>query len=310
MSDGSTPAYRYGRFLFWLCVLALAMYLLPYFLIRAPHFDEWSTSAYGRDLEYAMTASHVDADVVILGDSTALYGLDPKRMSAELGVKVFNISNTLTSLRVTGDLGLKRYLAANKRPRLIVIYLSAWGLDFGNYGTADPVYDGEEMLLRHGTAADVWAFGKQHPAAYLQFPFVFYRVSSPMGFIHPSHDEPAVVAAMGHKPMQPGPSLAGDCALNAARVDPKLPMQSARELYERYNSAAIPVLVYVAPVPTCNGIDVVVTNNFGAIHAAPPRVLAATSIVQDGYYTHPMTAHVGEVSDQLVQAIRQKLSSP
>ena len=306
--EAATPTpFPYGRYLAALLLLAAVLYPLPFFLIRAPHFGQWSTSPYGRDLEYGITAQHIDADVLIYGDSTALYGLDPRRMSQELGVKVFNIPNVLPSLRVTGDLGLSRYLAANKPPRLIVLYLSPWDLDYTSMQSADILYDGDEMLLRHGTAAQIGAFYRTHPAEYLQFPFMFYRVNSLTALRHPDPSPPETALTGGHKQIPPHLPLPANCELPATRATTHLATETARALYTRFNTAATPVLVYIAPIPTCRNTATILANDFTHLPAAAPRLLPPADFVNDGYYAHPLNEYVPTVTDQLTEAVRRLL---
>ena len=80
----------------------------------------------GSALEYGFTASGVNADIILFGESSAVMGIDPRLAARSLGMKVINIPNSLGSLNVTGDMALSHYLRVNRRPKLIVFYLGAW----------------------------------------------------------------------------------------------------------------------------------------------------------------------------------------
>ncbi len=304
----STPAPRYRRYLLWLAVMTVVLYPLPYLLIHLPHFGQWTTSPFGRDLEYTMTTGHIDADVLIYGDSTALYGLNPRRMSSELGVKVFNLPNVLPSLRATYDLGLKQYLAHNKRPRLIVLYLAPWDLDYANFKAEDTAYDGEEMLLRHGNAQELWGFARKHPDLYLQFPFTFYRVQVNDRTFHRDYSLPEVATTLGQRAVPAFAPLPADCALPPARAAGHLPMQTALDLYREYNQPGMPAMVYVAPIPHCVNAAIVAEDNYAPLHAAAPRLMPPGDFVQDTYYAHPVPGKVDQLTDQLLEAIRPRLA--
>ena len=301
----TAPVWR--RYLAWLAAAALVLYPLPFLLMRAPHFERWSTSPYGRDLEYGMTARGVNADVLIYGDSTALYGLDPRQMSQELGVKVFNLPNLLPSLRVTGDLGLRRYLAANQRPRLIVFYLSAWDLDYAASKSRDILYDGDEMLLRHGSAGEIFSFYKSHASELLQFPFMFYRVNSPLGlqYLLEPRPDPLSAGSLGHLVLMTGNPLPPACSLPPVKTS----LETARALVARYNTRGTRAIVYVAPLPGCRNAAALRVKNYSALQAESPRLLPPGDFLADGYYAHPSATHVGEVTDQLAEALRARMGA-
>ena len=90
-----------------------------------PGYERWSGSTWAPTLDYAFQTAGQNADVVIYGDSTALYGVDPLQMEKDLGLKVINLPNTMGSLPVVDDLSLKQYLAQNRPPKMIVFYMSS-----------------------------------------------------------------------------------------------------------------------------------------------------------------------------------------
>lgn len=301
---------RYRRYFLWAALPFLLLYLLPFLLIRAPHFERWSASPFGRDLEYGITARNVDADVVIYGDSSALYGIDPVRMSHELGLKVFNIPNVFPSLIVTGDLGLRRYLQSNKPPRLIVIYTTAWNLDFSHAGV-DAAYEGDEMLLRHGSAGELARFYGPHLTELLRFPFLFYLFNSSLkwstisgGAVLP----PATESTLGHRIMQLTRPLPDACMLSPAHAQGGFPIQTGHQLVPQYSSPQTSVMVYVAPMPACSNVPDLARERYAELPAAPPLLLPPSVFVDDDSNAHPLDKKVSLVTDLLVAAIRARLA--
>src|SRR5271168_5144205 len=163
---------RLARYLLVFFAVPLTLYLLPLIALRIPGFERWGGSTYGPALDFGFRSPGQDADVVIFGDSSALYGIDPVQMSAALGVKVINLPNTAGSLPVTGDLALRRYLSTNKKPQLLVFYFAPWGLNY-THEESSAIFEGEEMLIRNGTWSEIFAFAKNHRTQSLVFPFQF-----------------------------------------------------------------------------------------------------------------------------------------
>ena len=140
-----------------LAVLAVSvvLYPLPFYLVRLPSYLQWNRTLSFRPMEFSFKAVGQNADVVIFGDSTASNGIDPSRMSAALGTKVVVLPNNLGELNVIDDLPLRRYIKADRPPRLIVFYFAPWNFDYRRDPVIVPTYDGLEMLMRHGAPGEI-----------------------------------------------------------------------------------------------------------------------------------------------------------
>jgi hypothetical protein len=139
--DSADSPEQLRRYVFWLLAFTATIWLLPFIFVRLPGFLRWSGSNYGSMLEYSFASSNANADVVIFGDSSALFGIDPLQMSAKLGLKTINLPNTMSSLPVTDDMALRQYLAHSAPPRLIVFYFAPWNLNFSNIDDPDKLFD-------------------------------------------------------------------------------------------------------------------------------------------------------------------------
>lgn len=302
---------RFGRYLCWIALFSILLYLLPFLLVRAPHFDQWTYSAFGRDIEYGFNVRHVDADVLVFGDSTALYGIDTNAMSAALGSRVFNLPGIQPSVTVTHDIGLQHYLQHNRPPRVIVLYFAPWDLDFITQKFESATYDGDEMLLRHGTPRQLVKFYRTHLDQLLSFPFRFYRVQSFAGLrylIHPRPGPPPMSVSGGHRPIADYPALLPNCAFPPSRT--LAGTASIRQLVARYTSQQTRVLVYVSPVADCRGAERLTRSDYTGFPAAPPRLLPSGDFVRDGFYVHPLPAGVQLATAQLTEAVRPLLEQP
>lgn len=313
VQDGATlRVSHYGRYLLALSVFAGLLYLSPFLILRLPAFDRWSNSEHGKTLEYGFT-TNIDADVVIFGDSGALYGVNPRLIGSTLGLKVVNLPNTIGSIVVSGDLELQHYLHNHPTPKLIVIYLAPWNIDYLNKRKRENLYEGEEMLMRHGNFQDIARFGQGHVLDILQFPFRFYAVNSfpkaVRSMLHPEQS-PEIERTFGHLDMVKYGKLESTCQLPEDFTQTSAETNSIQYLTNRYRQSADKFMVFVAPIPSCSGIQNFDTKPLELLHIPPPKHMPPDLFHADGYYIHPIPSAVPEVSQQLAEAIRTELALP
>jgi hypothetical protein len=298
----------YLRALCWTFVL---LYLLPWCLIRWPELERWLPSVYGPTLDYAYATAGLNADVLLVGDSSLILGIDPSRMARELHLKVIALPNTIGSLRADGEMSLQRYLHANRAPRLIVLYVNPWNLDYSHIDDGISFYEGEEMMLRHGHWKDIEGWARQHPFGLLKFPFTFYVANL----------ESAIFSWKDHRhPIEETRSTGGhyDALYKVAPYDlpctmPKaktreIPMDSAREFLEEYTRPGTKTMVFNAPVPSCQGAGLLTGRSYAAVGAAPPKLMSAHDFKGDPFYAHPEPSGVPQATDNLTDAVREALA--
>ena len=307
VSDSAESPERLRRYVYWLLAFTAIIWLLPFIFVRLPGFLRWSGSNYGAMLEYAFVSSNANADVVIFGDSSALFGIDPLQMSAKLGLKTINLPNTMSSLPVTDDMTLRQYLAHSAPPRLIVFYFAAWNLNFSHIDNPDQLFDGEEMLLRHGTLQQIASYTASHLRELAMFPFKFYTANSvTRSLTHVLHwgEIPPIVPAMGHADLDL-PSwkiMKSPCELKV-RVPREAPFVSVEALAKRYGTQKTKVLVYMAPIPACTNDQILATLPYSTLPAAPPKEMDPSNYDDDGYFTHLDRHGVHEATDNLIEAV-------
>ena len=306
------PAQRSHRFAFYLCVLllpTLLAYLLPLVLLRMPGFETWGGSIYGPALDFTFHAPNQNSDVVIFGDSSALYGINPTLITRETGLRTINLPNTIGNFTVLDDLGLARYLRVNRPPRLIVLYFSAWDLDY-HARHYTQVMEGEEMLFRNGAPSEIWAYARLHPTNTLLFPIEMYSATlKPAIMARLRHQDRvgAIRATMGHLDAQSFRAHVEDpCTILPDLID-RTGFNSAEILARRYATPQTRVLIFVAPIPACTNASQVLNRSWSALPSAPPSLMSPSLFMQDGFYTHLDPAAVPEASHALAQAIQSAL---
>jgi len=312
---------RQKRYLFCFVAFSLFLYLLPFCTARLPGYLYWAGSPFSVPLDYSFTTAGMNPGIVIYGDSSAMYGISPLQMSAALGTKVINLPNSGGSLPVVGDLPLRYEVSVNRPPRLIILYFAPWDLDYTTHQNAF-MFEGEEVLLRHGTFREIAAFAFRHPIISLLYPFQVYATGPKSAFVAALHhtDRMAeVVAKMGHLNApsvtatghQSTPNLVPPCRFPAEDLD-HAGTSSVRALIDKYTSPKTRVLVYIAPVPACENVAEIVGRRsaYQAVGAAPPKVLPVPLYRDDQMYTHLDPKAVHDATDSLIDAVRKTLASP
>ena len=257
-------------------------------------------------LDYSYHANSTKADTVVFGDSSAFLGIDPRLIDRELGTHTVVLPNTIGSLQVTGDMALRRYLAVNSQPRVIVFFFTPWDLNFRHASRPEFLFEGEEMLLRNGTLGDIANFALHHPKTFLRFPL---QVNALLDF----HDlqlalrtdrRQQAIAGHGHlNYTDPVGSVPPNCSLpssylHAADTSP------IRSLIKQYTTPQTTVLLYLSPIPSCNNAGEVAMQHLRGLPVAAPQALPPEWFAADGMYAHILPTHVAAGTQLLVNALR------
>ncbi len=307
VSRGAAP---FRKYLFWFLIFLVLGYIAAFPLVRSKAYSQWTDKLWGPMLDFAFASGNRSADVLIFGDSSAFIGIDPRILEKQLGVKALLLPNTIGSLPIIGDLPLRRYLATHQPPRLLVFYFSPWNLDY-DHAKKVRFFEGEEMMLRHGTPSEIAGFVLHHPTEALFFPFRFYNAYG-SGIVRSifRHPRPSlsIQASLGHMDdRDPFSPLADTCTLpNKLFADEA--DTSVQELARKYKSQ-IPEMVYLAPIPGCSNVHAALRRSFSGLGAAPPAVLPPSDFLGDPYYAHIEPEAVPEVSRLLAEAVKQRLTA-
>ncbi len=301
---------RLARYMLLVFLIPLIFYPLPFFIATSTNYEHWATSQWGPMLEYAYDTHPKNADVLIFGDSSAFIGISPKILNAGLGIDSVVLPDSIGSIPVTRDAPLRAYLAHNRPPKLLVLYFSAWNLDFAHIAKVRQ-FEGEEMMLRHGSPAEIVHFTLHHPTEMLQFPFRLYSTFGPKmiaAALHHVNREEATADSLGHADYNDAsyPPLQPDCTLPASYLD-QTGMGSVQELVQRYHTPGTEVMVYLAPVPRCRNSALLTQRSYAPLQAMPPKVLPPGFFAADVDYAHVLPAAVPEATAVFARALRERL---
>ena len=111
-----------------MCGLTLALYLACAFaFIQTSTFVTHSSNI--SQIISAYRFSHlkgIDADILFVGDSTAVVGVNPEIVEKVTGLSSYNVSLTVGSFIAVGNILVDNYLKQNRPPRVIVLYIGPW----------------------------------------------------------------------------------------------------------------------------------------------------------------------------------------
>lgn len=309
---GMEPRQAKRRYvLYLLCALLIpgVLWLAAFPLVCSRSYEQWGRTEWGPVLEFPYQAGTPDANVVIFGDSSAFIGIDPRLVNQQLGIHSVVVPSTVGSLPVTGDAPLRAYLAHHKKPRVIVLYFSAWNLDFG-HAAPGRMFEGEEMMLRHGSAAEILQFELHHPLELIAFPIRLYSTFGSTMLVEALHHRSRsadATEALGHAPFdEPYGTLQDLCRIPAPYLK-QYGADSVQELRSRYQAQGMDVMVYLAPVPNCTNSGTLHDRSFAAASASPPALLPPTDFAGDAYYAHILPAQVPVASQIFAKALSEHL---
>jgi hypothetical protein len=278
--------------------------MAPFLAERLPALQHYSGSSWGLLLDHSYNLAGTDADIVIFGDSSALYGIDTPRLSAALGVKAINLPQSIGSIVVNGDIPLRRYLAQNKPPQLIVFYFTPWDLDFG--AVNDPrIYEGTEQLLRHGAMPELLHMLRTRPTNLLTFPLMFYRAGSSITQLWVPGVQEIAIPRNGFQPYPKalyGP-LPANCVLPSSVLN-KTSDRSLQQLLKNFRHNGTEIIPVLGPIPQCKDADRVLARLGPALTVMPAKVFA-----DDKYFAHILSTQTDVSTDRLAAILRPHLGT-
>jgi hypothetical protein len=253
-NDSSTPATRHLRLQAYVLLMLLipALFLassIP--IVRSKSFPVESGDPFLLNADYAFSLRHVDCEIVIYGDSTAVTGLDPTLVSRSTGMKTCNIAQAQSIVLILGMLALDTYLQNNAPPKYIVMQFAPETLARGKSGFFWA--EGLTLLLRKKSLLEAMPTFVRHPVQAYNFSIwaikakIDYLIKPPPDF----GSMEAIFHSRGGLLILPKPAET-HCVNDIAYAPPTA--EWVRMLKEKYASGESRVLVNVAPLPSCSPI--------------------------------------------------------
>jgi hypothetical protein len=224
-------------------------------IVRSNSFPLASGDPFLLNSDYAFSLKHVDCEVVIYGDSTALTGLDPTVVSRATGLKTCNIAQAQSIIQILGMLALDTYLQNNAPPKYVVMQFAPETLSRGRSDFFWP--EGLTLLLRKKSLFEALPTFIRHPVQAYNFSIwaIKAKVAS---FIKPPIDfasTEAIFRSRGGLIILPK-SAETHCLNSIAYVQPTVDW--VQNLKDKYANNGTRVLINVSPLPTCSPIAALV----------------------------------------------------
>lgn len=224
-------------------------------IVRSNSFPVDSGDPFLLNPDYAFSLKHVDCEVVIYGDSTALTGLDPTVVSRATGLKTCNIAQAQSIVEILGMLALDTYLRNNAPPKYIVMQFAPETLSRDRSDFFWP--EGLTLLLRKKSLFEALPTFIRHPVEAYHFSIwaIKVRVAT---FIKPPIDfasTEAIFRSRGGLLILPK-SAQTHCLNYIAYAQPTLDW--VRSLKAEYANNGTQVVINVSPLPTCSPIAALV----------------------------------------------------
>jgi hypothetical protein len=220
-------------------------------IVRSKSFPLESGDPFLLNPDYAFSLKHVDCEVVIYGDSTALTGLDPTVVSHATGLKTCNIAQAQSIVQILGMVALDTYLKNNVPPKYIVMQFAPETL---SRGRSDFFWaEGLTLLLRKKSLLEALPTFIRHPAQAYNFSIwaikakVASFIKAPTDFASTE----AIFHSRGGLLILPKPAQT-HCLNDIAYVQPTVDW--VHSLKDEYANNGTRVVINVSPLPTCSPI--------------------------------------------------------
>src|SRR5271167_557911 len=129
-------------------------------IVRSTSFPAESKDPFLLNLDYAFSLKHVDCEIVIYGDSTAITGIDPTVVEQSSGLKTCNIAQSQSILEILGTMALDTYIANNAAPKFLIMQFAPetlaqdrklifWPEGLTLLFRKKPILEAIPVLLRH-----------------------------------------------------------------------------------------------------------------------------------------------------------------
>jgi hypothetical protein len=114
-------------------------------------------------IDYPYSVSGKSYDVVIYGDSSAMFGIDPVLVSDQIHVSTVNLSQTRGVLIIDGEKSLDAFLASNGKPKLLVLAVSPDSVSLDRDSPEHLTIDGWYAMVRRSSPNQIARNFAAHP---------------------------------------------------------------------------------------------------------------------------------------------------
>jgi len=310
---GAQARSRHVAFLAALFGMLAAVLVAPYVMVRSDALYCRHSRVFWNPVEcYKFGLHNNKAEVALVGDSSLVFGIQPRLVERQTHVSSINLGLSAGGLVPFPKLLLDHYLKRNQLPRMIVLYVSPWTMVRNNPDMPHLWNDGARVALRDGNLAEDASIFLSDPRRLIQFPMIVlqqglsqFSLSGAWWNVASSEMEQDEGWFALHRPGRPRSvqhpgrrqMLTDSCHLRAKPLS-----QPDRVALERFRATyqhdGMRVLIYVAPVPACDPSYPGIVSAYRGIADNRPQTLPGHYFVDDGWRVHLDTAGSVQASRQ------------
>ncbi len=234
----------------------LVVFLIPFPLVKTglDHYLTGYLLAAKIDFPFEKTAP--SADVVIWGDSTCTFGIDPRVVSENLqGLSVVNLCQTGGILSVDGNYSLDYYLSTHPKPKLLVLAIAPRNASFKNEMPNDAVFDTWYLAVRHGTHQLVSQTFSMRPASLFNFlQTVIYQDTVTNGILKQKYRlaKTQLDSTKGWLPLPSNAPIRPPCKYWPEDEEMARGHSYLSSFVDKYSRRGYGVSVFLTPLADCN----------------------------------------------------------
>ena len=273
------------RYLVVFGVVVLVLLIFPLALAKTEFFRRHSSYFYNAVIYDKYSIKGNDADILLVGDSALVTGLIPAVIAKETGWTGYNLGVPFSSFVVHPDLIIDNYLAHNKRPKIIVLYLS-FAAQVSNYDfDRGSIYEPAVTLLWHDSLRRNLEFYMSSPRRLIYVSATIVR-SFLGGFDANSVTWTDIQRQLVHEQgFVPADAVSERRSLHAGDltlVDVVPDRQYIEHFRSKYTEAGYQVVVALSPMADCDPSIANVALAYQGLLDMQPYVLPCDSFASDG----------------------------
>jgi hypothetical protein len=257
---------RTFRFFASFIVTLVVLVAVGFLVALTTYYIKHTVYFYQVPIEVKFNARNINADVLLVGDSALLNGVDPAVITGDTHLSSYNLGIPVSAFMYDPYVLLDTYLTQNTKPKLILLYVSP----IASPSHPDPYfscYDAGIMLLRYGGFLRSLKFFSAFPARFPSFAltvydFLIWHFDRTGQYF--ADTSASLIAERGYSPNR-GPADDHLTLATCKSADASVwPLDSAfyRQFRERYEARGIPVAIYLAPFADCDS-----RFNYYVVHA-------------------------------------------
>ena len=312
MSVYGVAAMRHARFVIIILAICLGGYAGLLGLGRSSFYCSHTHSFFDTAPCFQPEVRGQQADVLLVGDSSLLYGINPRLVQAAGGGSTYNLGMVGPSFGFRVGKLIDRYLANNARPKAIILYFAPWHLLSGNRVT-DPQWAPLGIyLLRHGGIDDIAAYLRVNPSAIVELPPLLWNGMTQSG-ARTSVFRKELALNHGYLnydrrgTLRPLPDDCSPSTYDHRGMDVPDNRAALAALRQQYRARGIPLFVYIAPTAICDAQVAAVRQAYAGSADMIPQALPNRLFANDttrAEHVHASPEGVAVFSNNLAAFIR------